>query len=73
MFGLFNASFTESITFSHKNMTPRARARALMRQEGDGTGGDEGERGRRGWMEERADELSEKHKEGLFSPQRNWP
>lgn len=27
VFGLFNASFTESITFSHKNMTPRARAR----------------------------------------------
>lgn len=39
VFGLFNASFTESITFSHKNMTPRARAHALMRQRETGQAG----------------------------------
>lgn len=52
------------------------RVHALMRQREevrDGTGGDKGERGRRGWMEERSDELSGKHKEGLFCSQKNWP
>lgn len=41
VFGLFNASFTESITFSHKNMTLRARARTCA-----SAGGSEGRDGR---------------------------
>lgn len=55
VFGLFNASFTESITFSHKNMTLRARARTCASAGGTGRAGtreSEGDRDgwRNGWM-----------------------